>query len=201
MPGRLFRFAFALFALGSWFGGQPIAAAADAQCPAVPVSAVAKNVDPAITAVFSTLESVWRTKAFTRMRGLWLTNLGAPLYVAEENPTIVTSWDAFDAYFAQTSAALREISSAYRIVAVLPGAPGQQIVAFELDWSAAIGPSDPPVAGSVRGQAILEREADEWKLRSYVEAPLAPIVYIGELYKFVACTRSLPAKNSLPRNP
>lgn len=194
MSTFLSRFAPALVAVMSLAGWSASASASDTPCNALPVSPVAQNVEPAIAAFFTTLEGVWRTKDFSRMRKLWLTDLPAPLYVAEENPTIVTSWEAFDAYFVQTSSALRQISSSYRIVAVLPGAPGQQIVAFELDWSAAIGPVDPPVAGSVRGQALLEREGNAWKLRSYVEAPLAPIVYIGELYKFVACSRQVPIK-------
>lgn len=169
--------------------GTASVAAAEVDCKAVHSTKAAEKVDPEISAVFSTLEQIWRAKDFARMRGLWLTDLASPLYIAEENPTIIASWDAFDAYFAQTSAALRQISSTYRIVAVQPGTGGQQLVAFELDWTAAIGPVNPPVAGWVRGQAVLEQEGSAWKLRSYIEAPLAPIVYMGELYKLVACTR------------
>lgn len=193
MSTRQLVYRSALVALLAFPVTAPIAAA-EVDCKAVHSTKAAEKIDPEISAVFSTLEQIWRAKDFALMRGLWLTNLAAPLYIAEENPMIIASWDAFDAYFTQTSAALRQISSTYRIVAVQPGTKDQQLVAFELDWTAAIGPVNPPVAGWVRGQAVLEREGTAWKLRSYIEAPLAPIVYMGELYKLVACTRGAPGK-------
>lgn len=124
------------------------------------------------------------------MRSLWLDDLAAPLYLAEEHREFITTWDAVDAYFRTTSAAIRAITTAYRVVTVLPAAPGQNMIAFELDWSAAIDP-EPPLAGSVRGFALVEREAGTWKLRAYVEAPLAPIVYMNDLYRLVARARGI----------
>lgn len=141
--------------------------------------------------LFSSLETIWRTKDFARMRSQWLSNLEAPLYLAEEHRSFITTWPGFDDYFRKTAEVIREITARYRVVAVLPAAAGQNLVAFELDWSAAIDP-EPPVAGSVRGVAFVELEHDEWKLRAYVEAPLAPIVYMGELYQLVARTRGIP---------
>jgi hypothetical protein len=55
-----------------------------------------------------------------------------------------------------------------------------------MEWQAAIKPEVEKLGGYVRVVAVLRRSQAGWRFVSYVEAPLAPIVYLGELYRLVA---------------
>ena len=66
---------------------------------------------------------------------------------------------------------------------------GLEMVAFELEWTTYIKGEDAPIGGSVRGIALFEYDGSAWKLKAYIEAPLAPILYMRDLYKVVAGTR------------
>jgi hypothetical protein len=152
---------------------------------------MATAVSPQILAVFADLEHIWQSRDFGRMRAHWLKDLPAPLYLAEEKQTFLTTWPAFDAYFAATGAGSRSSLVKYKPLHSTAVGDGQEMVAFTLEWTVQLVNEDMPIGGSVRGVALFAREADAWKMRAYIEAPLAPIIYMRELYELVAESRGV----------
>ena len=167
------------------------AAATIAATPSVPAFAQesAMPVDARIQKLFTDLEAVWRSRDFSKMRGFWVKGLPAPMYLPEEKKDFITTWAQFDAYFKATTTGSKGGVVTYQPVIAMPLGPNLQMVAFTLEWTTQLVSDTKPIGGSVRGVAVIEDEAGTWKLRSYIEAPLAPILYMRELYETVAKER------------
>ena len=146
-------------------------------------------VDAHIHKLFTELEVVWRSREYSKMRSFWVKSLEAPLYLPEERKDFITSWAQFDEYFVGNAKAMRDIIVTYQPLTVMPLSQSQKIVAFALEWTTQIVNETKPIGGSVRGVAVIENEAGTWKLLSYIESPLAPIMYMRELYETVAKER------------
>jgi hypothetical protein len=168
-------------------------AAAFAAAAEPPATAPQPAIDRGILALFAEMETVWRSREFGRMRGFWAKDLEAPLYLPEEKHEFITTWAAFDAYFANAARSSRGGKVRYKPLLAVPVGERQRMVAFELEWLTHLRNEDAPIGGSVRGVSLVEYDGSEWKLRAYVEAPLAPIVYMRELYKLFAKDRGFEA--------
>jgi hypothetical protein len=143
-----------------------------------------------IRATFDALEAIWRSGELARIRTLWLEDLAAPLYLAEERKGFITGWTELEQYFAATAASLKDIRTQYDIVSVQDAGDDACVAAFEMRWSVAYRSDGSRIAGEVRGLALLKCERGAWRFRAYVEAPLAPIVYLRELYELAARSRA-----------
>ncbi len=150
---------------------------------------MATAINPQILQVFKDLEAIWLSRDFSKMRGHWLKALPAPLYLAEEKATFFTTWEEFDAYFKAINVGSKGGAVFYKPLHSTAMGQGQEMVAFELEWNTQINGEPVPIGGSVRGIAQFEYDGSAWKLKAYIEAPLAPIIYMRELYKGVAASR------------
>lgn len=150
----------------------------------------AATIDPGIAEVFRALERHYGAKDFAAVRALWLPDLPAPLYIAEEHHTVMDSWQKVEDYWRLTGAALSHLRAKFTPTHAVALNDSQQLVSFELTWLASIG-TEQPVAGTLRAAAICERTAAGWRIRAWIEAPLAPIVYMRELYYGVAKSLSV----------
>jgi hypothetical protein len=148
------------------------------------------SVDARIQKLFSDIQATWRNQQYSNMRSFWLSTLDAPLYLPEERKEFITSWEQFDAYFAGNAKAMRGILVTIAPQFAVPLSATQQSVVFNLEWTTQMVNDPKPIGGWVRGLAVVEDEAGAYKLRSYIEAPLAPIMYMRELYEVVATQRS-----------
>ena len=147
------------------------------------------TVDARTQKLFTDLEAVWLSRDFSKMRGFWVKALPAPMYLPEEKKDFITTWAKFDAYFEETAKGSKGGIVTYHPLIAMPTAPGQQMVAFALEWTTQLLNDTKPIGGSVRGVALMEDDGKEWKLKSYIEAPLAPIIYMRDLYELVAKDR------------
>ena len=147
-------------------------------------------LDPGIAELFGALERHYGTKDFAAVRALWLPGLPAPFYIAEEHHTVMDSWQKVEDYWRLTGAALSHLRARFQPMHSVALNDTQQLVNFELTWLASIG-TEQPVAGTLRAAAICERTAAGWRIRAWIEAPLAPIVYMRELYYGVAKSLSV----------
>ena len=154
---------------------------------------MAAPVNPRILEVFAELEHMWQSRDFAAMRSHWLSDLPTPLYLAEEKATFFTTWPEVESYFADVKAHSKAGLVKYKPLHATPMGPGQEMVAFTLEWNVHLTGEAVPIGGSVRGVALFAEEKGAWKLRAYIEAPLAPIVYMRELYKLVPETRGFKA--------
>lgn len=154
---------------------------------------MASTLDPRITKLFNDLEEVWAKRDFGKMRGFWVKDLAAPLYLPEEKREFMTSWAQFDAYFKGNSQATRAGLVKIAPQFAMPMGQGLQMVAFDLEWTLHLVNDVKPIGGWVRGVALVEDAGAEVKLKAYIEAPLAPIMYMRELYEVVASARGFAA--------
>ena len=98
-----------------------------------------------------------------------------------------------ESYFADVKAHSKSGLVTYKPLHSTPMGPGQEMVAFTLEWNVHLNTDPTPIGGSVRGIAMFAEEKGAWKLRAYIEAPLAPIIYMRELYKLVPESRGFKA--------
>lgn len=143
------------------------------------------TIDPGIAQLFETLGRHYGAKDFAAVRALWVDGLAAPFYLAEEHDEFMDSWDKVENYWRLTSRALTHLRARFVPRTCVPLDERRQLVGFELTWLASVG-SEAPVAGTLRAAALCERVAAGWRIRAWVEAPLAPIVYMRQLYHGVA---------------
>ena len=146
---------------------------------------MAASVNPGILEVFAELEHMWQSRDFGAMRGYWLADLPAPLYLAEEKAAFFTTWAELESYFADIKSHSKGGLVKYKPLHSTPMGAGQEMVAFTLEWNVHLTGEAVPIGGNVRGIAVFAEQKGAWKLRSYIEAPLAPIIYMRELYKLV----------------
>jgi hypothetical protein len=134
-------------------------------------------IDPDIQALFDRLEQLFASADFAAMSQLWATD--APLlYLAEEETSgFLTDWPAVADYFRRTEVAIADLRARYVVQHVIALAPTLRQVAFEMDWAGTLG-TQPRTGGHVRGTAVVETTEHGLRLRSYVEAPLAPVLYV-----------------------
>jgi hypothetical protein len=141
-----------------------------------------------INAVFLEVEGIFRNLAtdHPRMRTLWDPDLAAPVYLAEESQELITDWPSMDRYFALTAEVLSMVRARYQLQSVVP-LGGDLVTAYcRMEWQGVMPPDPDRIGGYVRVIAVLRKTAPGWRFVSYVEAPMAPIMYIRDLYKLVA---------------
>jgi hypothetical protein len=157
--------------------------------PAALAQEPAMTVSTDIRKLFTDLEAVWKSRDYSKMRGFWAKRLEAPLYLPEEKKDFITTWAAFDAYFAANAKNSKGGLVTYQPLVAMPMGHGLTMVAFTLEWTTQLVGDAKPIGGSVRGVALVEEEMGAWKLKAYIEAPLAPIIYMRDLYELVAKDR------------
>jgi hypothetical protein len=91
-----------------------------------------------------------------------------------------------DSYFENAAMMLGSVVCKYELKGVVPTQADLVTAYCQMEWQAAIKPAVEKMGGYVRVVAVLRKSDAGWRLVSYVEAPLAPIIYMGELYKLVA---------------
>jgi len=165
------------------------AANSKAKAPKQETTPVTAPLDQRTLKLFTELEALWRSRDFKQMRRHWVKDLAAPVYLPEEKKEFITTWAQFDAYFANAANNSKNSLVTYKPLFAMPSGPGQQMVAFELEWTMQLVNEAAPIGGSVRGFALMEDDGQAWKLKAYIEAPLAPIIYMRDLYQLVAKER------------
>jgi hypothetical protein len=119
-------------------------------------------------------------------RKFWAPDIATPVYIAEEHKEIITDWASLESYFEAAAKVLGAVVCKYDLKAVVPIQADLVTAYGQMEWQAAIRPEVDKLGGYVRFVAVLRNSDGGWGLVSYVEAPLAPIIYLGELYKLVA---------------
>lgn len=135
-----------------------------------------------LQAVFDEAAACFATNDFERLARLWDGEDPAPFYLAEENETLAASWPEMRAYWAATEAINLGCTARWRVEAAKLLTPDHATCLFTLDWKMLVAGQAEPLGGFCRGQAVLRRAPAGWLLRTYAEAPLAPMTYLRKLY-------------------
>ncbi|MFZ4070416.1 MAG: nuclear transport factor 2 family protein [Caulobacterales bacterium] len=148
---------------------------------AQPIAARAAAPAPEIVAVLDAYRGAWNGHQFDRLAQDWDTADPMPVYLAEEAPATATDWPAVRAYWKDTDRAIERIQVQYANIGAKPVGPDQVMVVKDMRWDALWDGGR--LTGDNRVVASLRRTKDGWKFFSWVEAPLAPIVYMRRLYQ------------------
>ncbi len=133
---------------------------------------------------------------FAAARRIWDTADPHPTYLAEEIEEFLHDWPAIEAYWTASQAAMSKLSSRHWALRARQIADELATATWRLHWNAQVVGQDKPVGGDVRVTAVFRRRSEGWRAFHYVEAPLAPILYVRKLYEgqvdadFLAATPS-----------
>jgi hypothetical protein len=154
------------------------------------MSAVPEPVQVHIARMLARMSTAWAEHDFDTLRELWSLAPEPIVYLAEEAEFARSRLELED-YWARTAAGIHEVRANYVLDSVACLSAELYVATFRNEWAARDRPGDEMIAGTCRGMLIVEALADGIRPRIYVEAPMAPLLYIRELYKLVARTRGL----------
>ncbi len=136
----------------------------------------------AVQALLKTVESHWRSLELDRLEALW-DKSRAPLYIAEEASAIHTSFEAIREYWDFTRSTIVKMGLELGPPEIVPLSADLVTAVYTLHWECLMKGQKSPVGGDNRASAVLRRVEDKWLFTQYIEAPLAPIVYMRQLYE------------------
>lgn len=142
----------------------------------------AETLKAEMQAVFDGVAAAFEVNDFVGVKALWDTEDPTPFYLAEEHEVLVADWGALADYWALTTKVNAGATLRWTVAAAKLLTSDHAACMFTLDWKILIAGMAEPYGGFNRGQAVLRRTDRGWRLRTYVEAPLAPITYLKKLY-------------------
>jgi SnoaL-like domain len=155
------------------------------------------NVRQDIENTILKLASAWSRRDPAALAELWDEWEAAPIYVAEELVQPLRSHAAIRDYWTRTLQAAGFVSVEIANVEVQPLQAGLAAALFDLRWIGSFRGYEQPIGGDTRVTTILRSRGQGWRLIHYVEAPLAPIVYLRGLYEqFAARPPALPVREA-----
>jgi hypothetical protein len=124
----------------------------------------------------------WCAHDFAALKSLWDTSQ-PPVYLPEEARKPCLTWDDLDRYWAFTRDAAKKVS--IRIANIEYRSLSDELVSalYAMHWNFQTRDQQLPVGGDVRVFAVFRRLSAGWAFVQYIEAPLAPIVYVRSLYE------------------
>jgi hypothetical protein len=135
----------------------------------------------------------WWENSAAQIEAAWFKE-SPPFYKAEEIESIITDWDELRAYWRhnETFNSINELS--YSEIQAHPLSAELQLLGMRMRWDirfaenvknmdgSAFAWAGKAMGGDNHVMAILRTVGDELKLCAWVEAPDAPIIYMGQLY-------------------
>lgn len=131
------------------------------------------------------LVAAWNELDFPAVRALWHPSEQMPWYLPEEETDFLMGWDAIEAYWARTRSSIKRLTMRTWNVNAKPMADDLIVLLYEMHWNAEVEGYPKPCGGDNRVTALM-RKGDEdlpWRFCHYVEAPLAPIMYLRRYYE------------------
>lgn len=136
-----------------------------------------------IEALLEELVERWKSMRLPEIRELWDGNEREPYYLPEEAEEPLIGWDDIEAYWQRTMAAIPRLTMRIWEVRVKPLAPDLAVALYRMHWNAEVKGFAEPLGGDNRVTAIFRNTDEGWRFCHYVEAPLAPITYMRQLYE------------------
>jgi hypothetical protein len=154
--------------------------------PGEAASGAGAREDPALRAAIQALlaqvEICWRTLDTPALEGLWDTS-HPPLYVAEESTEIHTTFPSLRRYWTNARDSTVKMGLTLGRPDIVP-LSGELVTAmYPLHWECLLKGETAPIGGDNRAFSVLRRVNGAWRFTQYVEAPLAPLVYLHQLYE------------------
>ena len=141
------------------------------------------NLTEEITAVLDRLRNNWNRMDLKAMADLWDTSDPQPFYLPEEVEEPLRDWDAIQAYWGKTMQIIPRLKMRIWDLEAVPVTDGLAWVSYQFHWDAVAEGYDKPVGADNRAVALFRKLPEGWRICRYVEAPLAPILYMRKLYE------------------
>ncbi len=136
-----------------------------------------------IEALLAQLIERWNGMRLPDIRELWDSDEQRPFYLPEEAEAPLTSWEDIQAYWQHTSDSISRLSMRIWDLHVKPIGPDLAVALYRMHWNADVAGFPKPLGGDNRVTAIFRHTDAGWRFCHYVEAPLAPITYMRQLYE------------------
>jgi hypothetical protein len=127
------------------------------------------------------LEACWRAMDFAGIRALW-DDSGPPLYLAEESAEPALSWEALEKYWSLTGTIATRAQVRIDNIRCHALSPDLISAFYNMHWDVAMKVGA-PLGGDNRVCTTFRRRPDGWRIVQYIEAPLAPVMYMKKLYE------------------
>jgi|GEM_PF-1447101 len=136
-----------------------------------------------VAQILEDLERAKENRDYEDLPSFWDQSDSAPFYIAEEISDVMTDWPTIKAYWQGTKATSGWIDVEYDLIAQKCLGPTDMLVLFDLRWDMSVEGFDNPIGGSNRVIAGLRPVDGNWKFHTWVEAPLAALIYMQKLYE------------------
>ena len=137
----------------------------------------------AVGIILDKLERVKENRDYEDIPTFWDKSDPNPFYIAEEVSEVMTDWPTIEAYWQDTKATSGWIDVDYDLISHKCLAPSDMLVLFDLRWDMSVDGFENPIGGSNRVLAGLRLIEGQWKFHTWVEAPLAALIYMQKLYE------------------
>lgn len=146
--------------------------------------------NPTLTAemeqFFEEYQAVWNAIDFHLLKPFWDTDDEVPVYLAEERDDFVIGWDALDKYFVNDPTKPSPIEAVWMRYSITDAKYLAPDLAQVFGWLRHDMKMRGPMkawGGESRFTAVLRRKPEGWKLVSYAEAHMTPLLYMQKLYE------------------
>ena len=141
-----------------------------------------EDLQQEIGAVLRQLEKYWGELDFSGVRSLWDPEETEPYYLPEESEALLVGWPEVEAYWERTKAAVNSMSMRTWGLKVRRLQDDLAVAVYDMHWGGDFDGYSRPIGGENRVTAIFRHTKHGWRFCHYVEAPMAPMVYLQRLY-------------------
>lgn len=191
MRAKMTRINFLSFVMAGLLSCLSLTACAKAPAEE-PVIKQHSNLETEILAVMEAVKEDWNSFRYDELSRHWDESDPNPIYIAEESDVIMTSWPEVKKYWAGTKAWNEWIVIDYYDYHVKSVDETHAMVTFELRFDVKLNDRAKPIGGDNRAVVSLRKIDGEWKIHSWVEAPLAAITYMRKLYELNVRKTDIP---------
>ncbi len=137
----------------------------------------------AIEAMFVSYQTAWAANDPERLEAHWDTTDPAPVYLAEEIARRMTDWEAIRSYWNNNREYIERVRLTFSDFAFKPLHQDLITAVFDMRWDIRFRSAGmTPMGGDNRVVTTVRRVGDQWRLVAWVEAPLAALPYLQQLY-------------------
>lgn len=144
------------------------------------------NMTPFETAIISIMSHVasdWNANNYGGLKAYWDQTDPSPIYLAEEADQIMTSWSQVENYWSASEKWIDWIHVEYSNYHVKRVDKSNAMVAFDLRFDLKLNDRPRRIGGDNRAVVSLRKVDGDWKIHSWVEAPMSAMSYVRKLYE------------------
>ena len=137
----------------------------------------------AIERMFASYQAAWAANDPQQLEAHWDSNDPAPVYLAEEIAVRMTDWDAIRGYWNNNRDYIERVRLTFSGFMFKSLHDDLVSAVFDMRWDIAFRSADTSaMGGDNRVVATVRRVGEHWRLIAWVEAPLAALPYLQQLY-------------------